>query len=191
MLATHVVCINIDGMDQSKFRIPRVAAATYGGSTSKLFQRLFRPVLHVTGAWCHGHRLNFWIMDEDVKKDSSAQQEVLSRTLSDVFNQYGTLPAGLVIQQDNTYREGKNRYFLSHMILLVAIRCFRFCICNYLRVGHSVVAELKVLVLVAAFLWFCVLMLFSRLNGSTEKQWFANKSKAMKTWIKLSHSKQH
>jgi len=135
-VATNLLCINIDGMDQSKFRIPRVAPGPRGSET-KLFQRLFRPVLHVCGAWCHGFRLNFYVADEDLRKDSSTQQEVLSRTLSDVFKQYGQLPQGLVIQQDNTYREGKNRYFISHMILLVAIRVFRFGLCTYLRVGHS------------------------------------------------------
>ena len=135
-VANNVCCLMLDGMDQSKFRIPRVADAL-SGSTSKLFQRLFRPVLHVTGAWAHGHKLHFFVSDEDLRKDSSTQQEVLSRTLSGIYNDFQDLPLGLVVQQDNTYREGKNQYFLNHIILLVATECFRFAVCNYLRVGHS------------------------------------------------------
>ena len=50
-VGTNLCCCNIDGMDQSKFKIPRVATRI-SGSTSKLFQRLFRPTLHVSGARC-------------------------------------------------------------------------------------------------------------------------------------------
>lgn len=132
-VASNCLCLNIDGMDQSKFRIPRVNHP----AQSKLLQRLFRPTLHVSGAWLHGFRLSFWVSDEDLRKDSNTQQEILSRTLSDLYNEFGTLPLGCVLQQDNCYREGKNRYIISHMILLVAIRCFRYCICTYLRTGHS------------------------------------------------------
>ena len=111
-VGTNLCCCNIDGMDQSKFKIPRVATRI-SGSTSKLFQRLFRPTLHVSGARCHGHMLNFWV-DEDLRKDSSTQQEILSRTLSDISNKHGCLPMGLICQQDNTCREGKNFFCGPH-----------------------------------------------------------------------------
>lgn len=135
-VGTNLCCCNIDGMDQSKFKIPRVATRI-SGSTSKLFQRLFRPTLHVSGAWCHGHILNFWVADGDLRKDSSTQQEILSRTLSDIYNKHGCLPMGLICQQDNTYREERIVFFVGHMVLLVALRCFCFCVRSYLRVGHS------------------------------------------------------
>lgn len=132
-VASNCLCVNIDGMDQSKFRIPRI----HRGNNPKMLQALFRPTLHVTGSWLHGHRLGFWVSDEDLRKDSTTQQEVLSRTLSDVYQRFQSLPLGLALQQDNCYREGKDRHIISHMILLVALRCFKFCVCSYLRPGHS------------------------------------------------------
>lgn len=134
--ATNVCCFNIDGMDQSKFRIPRVKER----ATTKLFQRLFRPVLHICGSWCHGHKLFVFVADDDLRKDSTTQQEVLARCLSDIYDTYSTLPMGLHIQQDNTYREGKNRYFISHCILLCALRVFRYAVLSYLRPGHRAFA---------------------------------------------------
>lgn len=132
-VASNCLCVNIDGMDQSKFRIPRVQR----GNNPKMLQALFRPTLHVTGSWLHGHQLGFFVSDEDLRKDSTTQQEVLSRTLSDVYRRFQSLPLGLTLQQDNCYREGKNRHIISHMILLVALRSFRFCVCSFLRSGHS------------------------------------------------------
>ena len=126
-VASNTLCINIDGMDQSKFRVPRVGRI----SQPKMLQALFRPTLHVTGSWAHGHRLSLWVSDEDLRKDSTTQQEVLSRTLTDVYQRFGSLPMGCCLQQDNCYREGKNRHIVSHMVLLVALRCFRFCVCNF------------------------------------------------------------
>lgn len=138
-IASNTLCINIDGMDQSKFRIPRLGRI----AQPKMLQALFRPTLHVTGSWLHGHRLGLWVSDEDLRKDSTTQQEVLSRTLSDAYQRFGSLPMGCCLQQDNCYREGKNRHIVSHMVLLVALRCFRFCVCNYLRTGHSVSSDIS------------------------------------------------
>lgn len=131
--ASSCLCINIDGMDQSKFRLPRVARV----SQPKMLVGLFRPTLHVTGSWLHGVQLHFWVSDEDLRKDSETQQEVLSRTLAHVYQRFNTLPLGCALQQDNCYREGKNKHIVAHMIILVALRCFRFCVLNFLRTGHS------------------------------------------------------
>ena len=131
-VATNVVCIMADGMDQSKFKLPRVVERS-----SKLLQRLFRPTLHVSATWCHGYRLTFFVSDEELKKDSETQLEVLSRSISGLFDQFKSLPMGCVVQQDNCFREGKNRWVLSYAILMVALRVFRWFSCNYLRTGHS------------------------------------------------------
>lgn len=134
-VATNCLCCMVDGMDQAKFKLPRMRSED-NLSNAKAFASLFRPRLHVAGTWVHGRRLTLWVSDEDVCKNSTTQMEMIARSLSAVHNEHG-LPYGFCCQQDNTYREGKNRFFLAFCILTVAIRTFRWCIVSYLRVGHS------------------------------------------------------
>lgn len=131
-IASNVICCIADGMDQAKFRYPRTRM-----QASKLLSKLIRPMLHVAATWIHGHLLNIWVSDPDMKKDSTTQIEMLSRSLDCVFNDFNSLPAGFVLQQDNTYREGKNQYGIAFLILLVVLHIFRWTISNFLRPGHS------------------------------------------------------
>lgn len=135
-VATNLLTIMADGMDQCKFRIPRLRQRA-----SKLLQRLFRPTLHVLGLWAHGFAIDLAVSDEDVCKDSETQLEALSRCLSKIHAACGTMPMGLVLQQDNCPREGKNQCVLSYMILLCALNVFRWTVCSYLRVGHRALAS--------------------------------------------------
>ena len=131
-IALNCLTIICDGMDQAKYRIPRVRERG-----SKLFKTLFRPTLHCVGTWCHGSRLEFAVSDQDLKKDSQCQLEVINRCLANVYadtNQQ--FPMGLILQQDNCFREGKNRYLLGFVVLAVALNMFRYAVCNYLRTGH-------------------------------------------------------
>ncbi|CAE7836498.1 unnamed protein product [Symbiodinium sp. CCMP2592] len=86
-VATAAVTVIQDGMDQSKFKVPRTRMAP-----SKLFQRLFRPTLHVAASWLHGRAIYIYVADEDTKKDGSAQLEMLSRTLNSIAD---NMPMGL------------------------------------------------------------------------------------------------
>ena len=137
-MLTHSVALNLltcicDGMDQAKYKTPRVRERT-----SKLFKSLFRPVLHVSGTWIHGARFEFAVADQDMKKDSECQLEVINRCLSNLHESTGGhLPMGFVLQQDNCFREGKNRWIIAFMILLVSCNIFRYSVLNYLRTGHS------------------------------------------------------
>ena len=121
-----------DGMDQAKYRCPRVRE-----QSSKLLSRLFRPTLHVAATWNHGRSLTFFVGDECFRKDSQTQIEMLTRTISEVIDSARRLPAGLAVQQDNTYREGKNTYTMGWLCLLVCLRVFRYTLANFLRTGHS------------------------------------------------------
>lgn len=132
-VATTCLTVIADGMDQAKFKCPRVRT-----TASKLFSRLRRPTLHVAATWCHGKELFFSVSDEDLCKNSEAQMEQLSRALSSVFSDLAFLPPGLCLQQDNTYREGKNRFMANYLTLLVALGSFRRAMANFLRPGHSV-----------------------------------------------------
>ena len=131
-VATSALCIMQDGMDQGKFRCLRLRKPK-----SKTFSMLFRPALHVSGTWVHGKRLLFAVSDESARKDAAAQLEQLSRALDQVFAEHGSLPPGLNVQCDNTYREGKNRFCVSFYILLVGLSVMRWITASFLRVGHS------------------------------------------------------
>ena len=128
-VATCVATVIQDGMDQSKFKVPRTRMPP-----SKLYQRLFRPTLHLAASWLHGRAINFFVGDEDLKKDASAQLEMLSRTLNSLA---GGMPMGICLQQDNTYREGKNRFVMNFLVLLVGLGVVRWAVANFLRTGHS------------------------------------------------------
>ena len=132
--ANLVVCVIQDGMDQGKFRLPRVKPPL---CQSKLFQKLWRPQLHCSASWVHGHAVNVAIADENLRKDSSCQLEQLVRSLDDVLMQKNHLPPGINLQQDNTYREGKNQFVAAFAALAVSLGAFRHFTLSYLRVGHS------------------------------------------------------
>ena len=129
---TNLLTIMQDGMDQAKVKTPRVA-----DRYTKLLSSLYRPMLHLAGSWTHGHRLNLYISDPDLKKDSETSIECLCLSLQSLFSELRSFPLGCVLQQDNTYREGKNQFMAAFMLILVAINVFRFCVLGYLVVGHS------------------------------------------------------
>ena len=131
LAASSLGCI-IDGMDQAKFKVPRVKSRF-----SKTFTTLWRPRLHMTGCWLHGSHIAFTVGDADLKKNSDCQVESISRELDRLLLVHDSLPAGLTVQQDNTAREGKNRFFMAWMTLCVSLGVFRYTIANFLRKGHS------------------------------------------------------
>ena len=133
-VANCIVCIIQDGMDQGKFRLPRVR---YVHRQSKLFQKVYRPQLHVAASWVHGHAVNVAVADEDLKKDSQCSIEQLARSLDDILAQKDALPHGACLQQDNTYREGKNQYMAAFAAMTLCLGIFRHFTCSFLRVGHS------------------------------------------------------
>ena len=64
-----VLCICLDGMDQSKFACPLNIKAT------KEFSALWRPRLKFTGAIAHGISEYYFISDGDCPKDASTTCE--------------------------------------------------------------------------------------------------------------------
>ena len=131
-IQSNLLCGIFDGMDQAHFKVPRVL-----DEHSKLFQKLFRPPVHVLGGWIHRFMFNFVCSDPDLKKDATTQIEVIMRCLSDVVDQHSGLPLGFVCQQDNCPREGKNTFVWSALLLLVVLDVFRYTMADYLRTGHS------------------------------------------------------
>ena len=68
-----------DGVDQAKFRVPRVLTKTHA------FNTLVHPALHVQGAWCEGFAYNFVVADADMKKVSNNNLEVIARLVDDMY----------------------------------------------------------------------------------------------------------
>ena len=133
-LATSLACVIQDGMDQSKFKCPRLRSK----ETSKLLSKLYRPRLHVAASWVHGRAIYFVaISGEEMPKDATAEIEQLARSLDNVLSDCGSLPVGLSCQADNTYREAKNRHYIGFLMLMTVLKTFRFVLANFLRVGHS------------------------------------------------------
>ena len=131
-LSSSVLCCIADGMDQAKFRCPKVK-----GRPSKSLEALYRPTLHCAGFWIHGHQLRLTVANEDLKKDSVTQLELMFLALSSLREQHNKLPLIFHLQQDNCFREGKNQYVGAAMILLVILKVFRGTALGYLRTGHS------------------------------------------------------
>ena len=77
-LGARILKIDIDGMDQSKFKCPRAPAA------SKQFEDLHKPALHVTGVIVHGVAEFYYYGDADIRKDSNAQSTLIGMVLDEV-----------------------------------------------------------------------------------------------------------
>jgi hypothetical protein len=125
------VCIIADGMDQAKFRVPRILVKTHA------LDKLLRPALHVQGAWCHGLGYHIAVADADMPKDTNNNVEVVARLLDQVYLRHKGLPLGLHLQQDNTSRECKNSLILRFACKLVGLGIFQWVTLAYLITGHT------------------------------------------------------
>lgn len=130
---SSLCCCIIDGMDQSKLRLPKWGRQRI----SKNQELLFRPTTHLAACWIHGYKTYIAIADENTKKDSETQSEIIMRSLSDLHSNHSTMPLGLHTQADNCFREQKNQYIFKMNLLLVAIGVFRYTIMSFLRTAHS------------------------------------------------------
>jgi hypothetical protein len=74
-VGSSIACICMDGVDQSKFRVPRIQTS---GKVPHAVAKLHRPTLHVAAAWVVGDSLDLYVSDENLKKDSDTQMEMLA-----------------------------------------------------------------------------------------------------------------
>ena len=66
-LPNRCLHIRIDGLDQAKGRCPRNL------ENSKQWSTLWRPQLHIVGVTVEGFFEQYWVMDQDVPKDSNME----------------------------------------------------------------------------------------------------------------------
>lgn len=131
----QVVKITIDGMDQAKFKTPRNLAS------SKEWDKLWRPQLHVVGCIVHGHLETYWIMGPEVRKDANMNCTIILKTLgmvtTDLACRGASLPQTLVTEHDNTASEGKNQFHQSLQAYLVGEKVFENTQVECGEVGHT------------------------------------------------------
>jgi hypothetical protein len=133
-LSLSVGALMADGMDQAKFRIPRMR---FLKRLPKAFEALHRPAAHVFGVWFQGTLLKLWVSDEDLPKDSCTNIEGIARAIQTAYDRHGSLPLGFHVQQDNCSRECKNTYVANFMMILVLLGVFKWTVLAYLRKGHT------------------------------------------------------
>ena len=127
------VCAIIDGMDGSKFKVPRSVSVL----SSKDFSSLVRPHLDFHAVLAHG-RLAFTALSPPwVMKDSSFCNELLAHTLHRISSMCDTRAVEYIIQCDNTCREVKNNTTLRLGGLWVGNHVLKRIEIRSLLSGHS------------------------------------------------------
>ena len=74
-------CLPEDGMDQSKWSVPRNRYTL----AAKALSGLQRPKFKIQGVWAHGILLKLWVLDPRCPADASTVLETLSRTVERVI----------------------------------------------------------------------------------------------------------
>jgi hypothetical protein len=115
-LSQHLITVMADGVDQSKFKIPKLR-----GLKLKAMDRFPKPAAHVGGVWVHGHCLQMHACMPDVSKDANLNIESISRALDSALeaSDSKSLPPHLWLQQDNAPNQCKNQKMFKWCIYLV------------------------------------------------------------------------
>ena len=132
---TRWIVIIIDGADQAKFKVLKVA------SMPKNIEGEHRPQMKVEGVWTHGREMAFNFFEENVPHGANLTIDCLVNSLDRVLrfirSGNGDTPAHLWIQADNAGGENKNIHVLKFLGLLVDLGVFRSTVASFLQVGHT------------------------------------------------------
>ncbi|CAK9066370.1 unnamed protein product [Durusdinium trenchii] len=130
----HLVLV-IDGMDKSKWLLPKLVENT------KRMSMLRRPSLHLVGVMIPGVLEFMAILEPDVKGDSDCQQTLICRAIQlaeeQLLRSGRSLPGRLVIQFDNTSKEGRNSQMLLWSSMMIKMKRFTDIAFGLMRVGHT------------------------------------------------------
>ena len=129
---TRTVTMITDGMDKSKFRIPRMKIVN-----SKDFQGFLRPSLEMSCVIAHGYNIVLAISPPHLKKDSSWCVDLISHSLHQLGKSIDTRSIELIIQSDNCGRETKNNTLLRWAGLMTATFRLKRIELRFLETGHS------------------------------------------------------
>ena len=130
-----LLSVSIDSMDTAKWRCPRNLSA------SKDFAGLWRPECTFTVILVAGISEDFYLMDQDIIKDSNLMITLLSRSIHKAFEHYDSKgwprPACLRIHSDNAAGETKNQHVFRWCAALLNADIFAEVAVTQFRVGHS------------------------------------------------------
>ncbi|CAK9050336.1 unnamed protein product [Durusdinium trenchii] len=129
--------IHADGMDQSKWVVPRRRHHLLTKSLSKYD----RPKSKLQGIWLHGFAMFLYVLEPRLAGDGSMVSECLVRSL-DKMHEYCTnhniaFPRRVMLWVDNTVKESKNNTvykLLSFILLQKGLELVGICMS---RVGHT------------------------------------------------------
>ena len=127
-------CI-VDGMDQSKLKMPRMSRQSKGIS-----KQLDADMM---GVLFHGplKRIEVFLCPNSYTGGSNVVVHCLNDALKRMQTAYMTagrpFPQKLHVQLDNTTKENKNQFIMSYFHALVASRVFSEVHLSFLPVGHT------------------------------------------------------
>jgi hypothetical protein len=134
-----VLCVITDGMDKSKFSLPRWSM----GRTPKdpVADHVARPQLDVSAVIVHGWGTYIFLSDELLASTASYKIDLVLQAL-DFAHAHGQKkqfpwPADLSLHADNTVAEIKNSVAGRTLAALACAGFFRCIGHQHLRVGHS------------------------------------------------------
>ena len=126
------ICLITDGIDHSKFRVPRTALVA-----SKEFHGMVRPCLDMTAVIAHGHHVLTVATLPHVRKDASFVTDLLAHSLHLIAESTDIRGAEIIVQSDNTSRECKNNVTARFGGTLVGSHKIHRLEFRYLVSGHS------------------------------------------------------
>ena len=137
------VCLQVDGMDNSKSYCPRMK------EKSKKFAGILRLPTKIQGCIIYsGHYLEkrktvFYLNHDQYPQSSNMVVSIIYKLLKVFVNDFKKLPKKLHIFADNCWRENKNRYVFGFLDWLVELGVFQEVTLNFLIVGHTGTVNLK------------------------------------------------
>ena len=130
-----VLSMTLDGMDCSKFKVPRNIPYT------KSFSSMHRPELKCVGAIVEGLQETFFIVSDNVTKDANLQLTLLGHILNDTYQHCLSsgvrMPATVRIHSDNGPSELKNQWTLKWSAFMLHHKYFQRVVLSQFLVGHS------------------------------------------------------
>ena len=121
-----------DGMDKSKFRVPRTRLMS-----SKDFAGFVRPSLDMSCCICHGWNLVLAVSPPHLKKDSSWCVDLVSHSLNQLGSKIDLRSVELLLQSDNCGRGTKNNTLTRWAGMLVGCHRLARIELRFLETGHS------------------------------------------------------
>ena len=129
------MCDTMDGADQAKYMCPRNVDMV------KVFEKAWRPRLHLVCVLISGVIECYYILDEDMYGDSNMEMTIIMRSLekaNEVLRERGVpTPAHLVMMADNTSKEMRNQWSYKLNIALLLRNLQRSSSVVHNMVGHT------------------------------------------------------